>query len=297
MTTMNAFLAVFSEISTLVFAVSSMLTVGLSYTIAQILAPLRDGRAVLRTLLGNFVLVPLMAFLVIRMFALEAEVAIGLMLLATAAGSPFLLKLTKLAEGDVGIAAGLLVMLLIATMAYMPIVVPLVAPGATVKAMAIALPLVLSMLLPLVTGLLVDTWLPRLAERLRPLTSALSSVSIVLLIASLLVLHLGAILTQLKTETMVAAVIFPLAAFGFGLAMARRGVVAPEILSFATAQRNVAAALVVATQSFEEPLIALMIIFVSLVTLVLLFPIAWMMRQRRPPSGTAAAGRGPHDRP
>ena len=297
MTTMNAFLAGFSEISTLVFAVSSMLTVGLSYTIAQILAPLRDGRAVLRTLLGNFVLVPLMAFLVIRMFALEAEVAIGLLLLATAAGSPFLLKLTKLAGGDVGIAAGLLVMLLIATMAYMPIVVPLFAPGATIKAPAIALPLVLSMLLPLIAGLLIDTWLPRLAERLRPITSALSSVSFVLLIASLLVLHLGAILTQLKTETMVAAAIFPLAAFGFGLAMAKRAVVAPEILSFATAQRNVAAALVVATQSFEEPLIPLMIIFVSMVTLLVLFPIAWMMRQRRPPSGTTAAGRGPQDGP
>lgn len=294
---MNEFLAAFSEVSTLVFAVSSMLTVGLSYTIAQILAPLRDGRAVLRTLLGNFVLVPLMAVLVIRIFALEAEVAIGLMLLATAAGSPFLLKLTKLAGGDVGIAAGLLVMLLIVTIGYMPIVVPLVAPGVTVKAMAIALPLVSSMLLPLIAGLLIDTRLPRLAEHLRPITSALSSVSFVLLIASLLVLHLGAILTQLKTETMVAAVIFPLAAVGFGLAMARRGVVAPEILSFATAQRNVAAALVVATQSFEEPLIALMIIFVSMVTLAVLFPIAWMMRQRRPPSGTATAGRPSQDGP
>ena len=294
---MSEFLAVFSQLATLVFAVASMLTVGLSYTIGQILAPLRDGRAVLRTLLANFVLVPLMAYVIIRMFALEAEVAMGLMLLATAAGSPFMLKLIGLAGGDIGIAAGLLVMMLVATMGYMPIVVPLVAPGVTINAMAIALPLVLSMLGPLVTGLLIDTWLPRLAARLRAFTGPLATVALVALIASLLMLHLGAILTQLKPETMVAALAFALSAFAIGVVMGRRGVVSSDLLSLATAQRNVAAALVVATQSFEEPLIALMIVFVSIVTLVLLFLFAWMIGKRRPPSGTVAAGQGQQDTP
>ena len=45
-------------IAMLVFVVSSMLAVGLSLTVKQILAPLRDTRLVLLALAANFVLTP-----------------------------------------------------------------------------------------------------------------------------------------------------------------------------------------------------------------------------------------------
>ena len=46
-------------ITMLAFVVSSMLAVGLSLTIRQIVAPLRNGKLVLLALLANFVLMPL----------------------------------------------------------------------------------------------------------------------------------------------------------------------------------------------------------------------------------------------
>ena len=49
-------------IAVLVFVVSSMLAVGLSLTVKQILAPLRDARLVTLALLANFVLMPISAF-------------------------------------------------------------------------------------------------------------------------------------------------------------------------------------------------------------------------------------------
>ena len=45
-------------ITMLAFVVSSMLAVGLSLTVGQIVAPLRNGKLVFFALLANFVLMP-----------------------------------------------------------------------------------------------------------------------------------------------------------------------------------------------------------------------------------------------
>ena len=81
--------------STLVFAVTSMLSVGFTYTLKEIIDPLRNVRGVLVALLANFVLVPLLAYVVTRLLTLEPSMEIGLILVSTAAGAPFLIKLGK----------------------------------------------------------------------------------------------------------------------------------------------------------------------------------------------------------
>jgi BASS family bile acid:Na+ symporter len=52
------------------------------------------------------------------------------------------------------------------------------------------------------------------------------------------------------------------------------------VIALATAQRNIAAATVVATQSFEDSGVLVMVIVTSLVDLAILFPAARMLRQR-----------------
>jgi predicted Na+-dependent transporter len=72
----NALLNLF----TLAFVVTSMLIMGLSLTIPQILAPLRNGR--LLALLANFMFT--------RLIPVQEDLRIGIILLGTAAGAPFL---------------------------------------------------------------------------------------------------------------------------------------------------------------------------------------------------------------
>ncbi|HEX7125284.1 MAG TPA: transporter, partial [Thermodesulfobacteriota bacterium] len=136
-----------SSLAVLVFAVSSMLSVGFSYTVRQILEPLRNARGVIRALVANFALVPLLAFAVVQALRPNRPLEVGLILIATAAGAPFLIKLAEAAEGDLAIAATLLVLLPPVTVVYMPIVVRLAVPDAAVSAGAVARPLVLTMLL------------------------------------------------------------------------------------------------------------------------------------------------------
>jgi len=60
MTAQDLFVAL-AQIAGLLFIVTSMLAMGLSLSIAQIVAPLKNARLAVLALLANFVLVPLLA--------------------------------------------------------------------------------------------------------------------------------------------------------------------------------------------------------------------------------------------
>src|SRR5919206_4096654 len=282
---MTNFLASLLNIATLVFAVSSMLSVGFSYTLRELIEPLRNPRLVIGTVVANFVLVPLLAYAITRFLALGEGREIGLLLVATAAGAPFVIKLTQVANGDLALAAGLLVLLVMVTIGYMPIVVPLIAPDAEVSATSIAMPLVLTMLLPLVIGLFVDAKFEPWADRLQPLMNKASSIALVVLLVTTILTNFGRILNVFGTGAILAALLFIAGAFMIGYLLGMTGRGTREELGLTTAQRNIAAATVVATQSFGNPDTLVMVVVTSLVTMIVLFPLAGALSKRQEKQG------------
>lgn len=271
------------QIATIIYAVASMTSVGLSYTFQQIIQPLRNPRNVLTALFANFVAVPLLALLVVRLFNLPFSLGIGLVLVATAGGAPFVLQLTQLARGDVRLAAGLLVLLVVVSMAYMPLVVPLMEPEARVSALAIAQPLLLTMLLPLGLGLLVDRWNERVAARLQPFLKKIALVALVALVLATFVLHLPAVAGVFGTGAIFGALAVVLGAFGIGYLLPGPDTRKRKVLGLGTAQRGIAAATVVATQTFTDPNVVVMVVVTMVVSLVVLFPLAWALGRRASP--------------
>lgn len=110
--TLVDFFSAIAGISGLMFVVTSMLAMGMSLTMAQILLPLKNARLVILALLANFVLVPLLAYAITLVIPLEQSLQIGLIVLATAAGAPFLPKLVQGAKGDIALVVGLMVLLM-----------------------------------------------------------------------------------------------------------------------------------------------------------------------------------------
>ncbi len=280
---MEALLSHLLDLAVLVYAVSSMLSVGFAHTAADILGPLRNVRWVLLSLTANFVLVPLFAYFLLQLFPLERAHAVGLFLVATAAGAPFLIKLTQAADSDMALGATLLVVLLPATIVYMPLVVPLALPDANVSTTAIAVPLVLTMLLPLALGLLTRALAEPWATRLQPLMRTLSTAALLVLILDNTLTNLPDIIGIIGTGAILAGLILTAGAFAIGYALGGRprGRQAREVLGLGTAQRNIAAALVVATQAVGDPDTLSMVIVFSLVGLALLFLVAATLRKRR----------------
>jgi predicted Na+-dependent transporter len=275
---MTELLSGLPRLATIVFAVSSMLAVGFSYSLRDIFGPLRRFPRVVRALAANFFVVPLIAYLVTQVLALEAPQAAGLILVGTAAGAPFLIKLTTAAEGDVALSATLLVLLLPATVGLMPFIVPLLLPGTTLSAQVIAVPLVVTMLLPLAVGLLVRARAPGWAERLRPTLGVVSSYALVVMVAATVLINLSAIL-DMTLRAIAAALLLTGGAFVVGYLLGGRNPAAREVLGLGTGQRNIAAATVVAAQGFG-PDTLIMVIVASLLALAVLFPVATKLRER-----------------
>ena len=139
---------------------------------------MRNARLVVLALLANFVLVPILALLILQVIELEEGLATGLILMATAAGAPFLPKLAQVAKGNMAFSVGLMVLLMVVTIIYMPIFLPLFLQGVEVNPLEIARSLVVMMLIPLAAGLFIKARYETMAEALQPHMSQTSTVAI-----------------------------------------------------------------------------------------------------------------------
>jgi BASS family bile acid:Na+ symporter len=291
---MTEILRTISSLSILVFAVSSMLAAGFSFTFREVIGPLREPNRIARALAGNFVLAPLLALVIARAFSLDSALTLGLILLGSAAGAPFLIKLIAMAAGDIALGTSLLVLLIPMTVVFMPFIVPLLAPEAAVDAAMIARPLVVTMLLPLVGGLLVTEWAPRVAKRLAPIAGTVSTVTLVLVIVTTLIINARDLREILASTTSIAVVLFVLGAFGIGYLVASPHPERRVVLGLGTGQRNIAAATIVAAENVRVPDSFLLVkadtlvlvIVTGVLELLVLFPLARWLRGRH---GRAAA--------
>jgi len=155
-----------------------MVAMGLSLTVSHITAPLRNVRFVLLALFANFVLIPLIAYIIIRVIPLAEPLQIGLIFLATAAGAPFLPKLVQVVRGDIAFGAGLMVLLMVVTIIYMSIVLPFLLSGVQVDPWAIAQSLIVLMLIPLGIALFIWAQAPETAATYQPVMNKASSLAI-----------------------------------------------------------------------------------------------------------------------
>jgi BASS family bile acid:Na+ symporter len=271
-----------ASISVLVFVLSSMLAMGLGLSVGQIIAPLRNVRLVAASLVANFVLMPLAAIGLAKLFQLDEPLGIGLLLLGAAAGAPFLPKLADLAKANLAFAVGLMVLLMVITVCYLPLVLPLLLPGVSVNPAKIARSLCLLMLLPLGAALAVNVKFPTAAARIRPILNKLSSLSLILLVTLLVVVNLKNVLGVFGTRGILAGLLFIGIGYGLGWLLGGPAADTRPVLGLGTAQRNIAAALVVGGQSFKDPKVVVMVVVVAVVGLFILMPLSRFLAKTKP---------------
>jgi predicted Na+-dependent transporter len=289
-------LSTLQNLFTLAFVVTSMLSMGLSLTVSQILQPLRNTRLVIMALAANFVVIPTVAFALSRIIPLEQEVQIGLLLLGTAAGAPFLPKLAQIAKANVAFAVGLMTMLMVVTIVYLPIVLPLLLPGVEVDAGQIALSLVVTMLFPLLIGLLIKARYEGGAEALQPVMTQISNISLVLLLVLMLGLNIKNVVALFGTGAILATLLFIVISLLGGYLLGGPSTDTKQVLALGTGQRNLSAAFIIATGSFaDQPNVLVYLAATGLVGMVVLFPIAGEFGKRQASDGAVPAREGVED--
>jgi len=265
-----SFLETICILSTLIFVLSSMLAMGFSLTVQQILVSLRNTKLVIFSIVANFIFVPLLSLAILLIFPLSEGLSIGLFLLGTSAGDPFIPKLAQVAKGDIAFAVGLMVLLMVVTIIYVPIVLPLLLSGVTVNPWDIAKSLILLMLLPLVIALFIRARYKEVANGLLPLMTQATNLSLLVLFVAFFVVYFSDLVNVIGTTAVMVAVVFVLVSFVIGYVLGGSSRPIRRVLALGTAQRNLSAALAIATLNFTDPDVMVMIMVVALAGLILL---------------------------
>lgn len=288
-------LTVLSNAAVLLFVVTTMLAMGFSLTVSQILAPLRQVRLVVLALVANFVLVPLLAYALTRIIPLSDPLKIGLIVLGVAAGAPFLPKLAQLAHGDVAFSVGLMVLLTVVTIISLPLDLPLLLPGIKVNPLSIVLSLVVTMLLPLGIALVTRARYPELAGQLQSLMGQASNMTLLLLLVTSLLANFQQLIGLIGTGGILAALALIAGGIVIGYLLGGPARDTRSVLGLGTGQRNIAAALLVSTQSFTDPQVVAMVLAGSTLGLFVLLPLAGELGKRAAitPTTVAEAKRAP----
>jgi BASS family bile acid:Na+ symporter len=273
----------------LAFLLAGMLELGLSLTFGQVMAPLRNTRLVVLSLVANFVIVPLLAVGLAKAVRLEQPFAIGLLLLGLAPGAPFIPKVVQLAQGNLAFSAGLMVLLMVGTVLCLPLVLPWILTGTEVSAWKIAQPLLFLMLLPLLVGLVIHARITALPGWLRPSLSWVANVSGLLVVVLIVALNFKSVLRVFGTGAILAGVLFVALSILTGWLVGGVDIATRNTLGLGTGARNVAAALLVGAQNFKDPKVNVMVIVSAVVSLLMLLPAARVMAKRALVRGTAVS--------
>jgi len=288
---MAEFLATLQSLFTFAFVVSSMLAMGLSLTVGQIVEPLRNLRLVLLALVANFVIVPATAYLLAQVIPMDDELQIGLILMGAAAGAPFLPKLAQIAKANVPFAVGLMALLIVVTVIYLPLVLPLLLPGVQVDAGQIAISLFGQMLVPLGIGLAVRARWEEAAGELQKPAAQVSNLSLVLLFVLMVGLNLDEVIGLFGSGAIVATLVLIGVAIGCGYLLGGPGRDTRQVLALGSGQRNLAATFLIATGNFaDQPNVLVFLAGAGLIGMVIVMPLAAELGKRAgQPSGVAAA--------
>jgi len=263
----------------LVFVLGTIASMGLSLTIAQITGPLRNVRFVVIAMLANFVVPPILALILIRLFSLDEPLAVGLLLVSLAAGAPALPKTAVFAKVDTAAATGLMVLLVVATIVVLPIALPLLLTGISVTFWDIAAGLVYLILIPLAVSLFVRARWPDAAASALPFFSQASNLSLLILLVLMVVLNFSDVVGLLGSGGLLASLILVILTTAGGYLLGKLGKAGDWLQALGAGQRNIAAAMVVATMNFGNDEVVMVVVY-SLIVMVVLIPLALELGKR-----------------
>ena len=236
-------------------------------------------------MLGQLVLLPLLAYVLVRALGLEPAIAIGVMLIACCPGGSSSNVFSKLAGGDVALSVSLTAVSSIVTLVTMPLIMQWVA-AVFGKAVNISLPVgnllvqnFVTMLLPILVGIIIRRYLPVAARKISAVLSKLAFPLLMLLAGLFFVGNRESIISNFGVLGLTVTALL-LSAIGlaallcvvFRLVRKERRTIVIEV-----GMQNAAQAIAVATSPFvfNDPAIAVpAIIYALMMNVVLLIYVA-----------------------
>lgn len=267
------------------FVVLTMLSIGLGLTVGQVLATASRGSLMARALLVNIVLIPVLAFVLVRVLPIDPRLGIGILLMAMAPGAAYGPKLTQIARASIALSASLVAVLSVLVVVTLPATAALILPGETaIDSLRIARSLVLVEILPLALGLVVGARFASFSRAVQPPVTAASTILLVLVILATVAVSWSVFPSLLQPAAIFVATLLLVGSLVLGYWLGGPGVDTRRALAITSVSRYAGIALFVAETSFPDPHVTAMIVAFGVLEVLVATPLAVIWgRQQRPP--------------
>jgi bile acid:Na+ symporter, BASS family len=239
-----------------VFLAAFMLQAGLGCDYRNLLAALRNSNCMIRVVLANFIVVPLLAVIAVHVFALDDFIAVGILLMAIAPGVPFLPMLAGTKNGgDEGLATALAVLLPAISIVTVPIMAPLVLPvnaQAHIVLASFIVNLVVLQLFPLVIGLYVRERAPNAAPTLMKVCMGVVVIALIVVLVALAPKMGAAFAAVYGSRGLMATLLLVVLSAATGWVFGGNEARYRNTMTLSTIMRNFGLALLVTGQNFSD---------------------------------------------
>ena len=183
-----------------------MFGMGLTLSAEDFKVVFRRPKDMLIGCLAQFTIMPLLAWLLVRLFALPEGLAIGVILVGCCPGGTASNVITYLAKGDLALSVGMTTVSTILAPLLTPLLVWLFAGTLTqVDAPAMLLSIVYVVIAPIICGLLCQKYLPRLTKSIVDYLPSFSSLMIMFVVGIIISHNAGKLLAGGLMITIVVA--------------------------------------------------------------------------------------------
>ncbi len=231
---------------------------GLEVKREHLIENLKNVSLLVRALLANFVIIPLLGVLLAKLFHLPPFVATGFLLMAIAPGVPLVLASVRKRGGSLGFAVELAVVLPLLSLVTVPLTAHFVLPTAVAGELPlrqVVTTLLLFQVLPLLIGLIVARRIPAIAPRLVQVSRITFFVTILLVLILLVPKFVSAVALVYGSNGMLAMLCLAVLSMITGWLLGGPAREDQRVLGIATTLRNIGFCLVISTSNFREPLI------------------------------------------
>lgn len=198
-----------------------MFGMGLTLKPADFVPVLRRPKDILIGELSQFIIMPLVAWLLCKLLSLPQELALGVILVGCCPGGTASNVMCYLAKGDIALSVGMTAISTMLAPLITPLLVLLLAgENIEVNPYAMFLSIVQVVILPIVAGFVVSHWFKAQTEKVTPLLPMISTLSVAAIIG-IVVSHNAANILGCSLIVAVAVILHNLSGLVLGFTLAR----------------------------------------------------------------------------
>ena len=173
-----------------------MFGMGMTLKLSDFKVVFTKPKAVITGILSQFVIMPLLAFLLVKIFNLDPALAVGVILVGSCPGGTSSNVMTYLAKGDVALSVGMTA----CTTILAPVVTPalvLLLGGATINVsyVSMLMSIVQVVLVPIVLGFVINHFFEKFAQACAKVLPLVSVIAICLIIMAVVAANASKIMT------------------------------------------------------------------------------------------------------